>query len=119
MIGGLATGTAASAVSAPAYAQGKRRLKMVTTWPKNFPGLGTAPENIAKRVSAMTDSQIEIKIYAAGELVGAFEIFDAVSTGTADMYIVVPNIIGRANPPRLISSPPFLWHDRARIERVD
>ena len=61
VIGGLATGTAAAAVSAPAYAQGKRRLKMVTTWPKNFPGLGTAPENIAKRVSAMTDGQIEIK----------------------------------------------------------
>ena len=89
LIGGLATGTATAAVgtvSAPAYAQGKRRLKMVTTWPKNFPGLGTAPENIAKRVSAMTDGQLEIKIYAAGELVGAFESFDAVSTGTADMY---------------------------------
>ncbi len=86
VMGGLATGTAAAAVSAPAYAQGKRRLKMVTTWPKNFPGLGTAPENIAKRVSAMTDGQLEIKIYAAGELVGAFESFDAVSTGTADMY---------------------------------
>lgn len=86
IIGGLASGTAAAAVSAPAYAKGKRRLKMVTTWPKNFPGLGTAPENIAKRVSAMTDGQLEIKIYAAGELVGAFESFDAVSTGTADMY---------------------------------
>jgi TRAP-type mannitol/chloroaromatic compound transport system substrate-binding protein len=85
-LGGLVTGTAAAAVSAPAYAQGKRRLKMVTTWPKNFPGLGTAPENIAKRVRAMTDGQLDIKIYAAGELVGAFESFDAVSTGTADMY---------------------------------
>jgi TRAP-type mannitol/chloroaromatic compound transport system substrate-binding protein len=87
LIGGLASGTAAAGtISAPAYAQGRRRLKMVTTWPKNFPGLGTAPENIAKRVSVMTDGQLEIKIYAAGELVGAFESFDAVSTGTADMY---------------------------------
>ena len=86
ILGGLVTGTAAGAVAAPAYAKGKRRLKMVTTWPKNFPGLGTAPENVAKRVSAMTDGQLEIKIFAAGELVGAFESFDAVSTGTADMY---------------------------------
>ena len=86
MLGGLLTGSAAATVAAPAYAQGKRRLKMVTTWPKNFPGLGTAPENIAKRVSAMSDGQLEIKIFAAGELVGAFESFDAVSTGTADMY---------------------------------
>ncbi len=86
LLGGLVTGTAAASVTAPAYAQGKRRLKMVTTWPKNFPGLGTAPENIAKRVRLMTDEQIDIKIFAAGELVGAFEAFDAVSTGTADMY---------------------------------
>jgi TRAP-type mannitol/chloroaromatic compound transport system substrate-binding protein len=86
LLGGLATGTVAAAATAPAYAQGKRRLKMVTTWPKNFPGLGTAPENIAKRVKTMTDGQIDIKIYAAGELVGPFEAFDAVSTGTADIY---------------------------------
>ena len=86
LLGGLLTGTAAATVAAPAYAKGKRRLKMVTTWPKNFPGLGTAPENIAKRVNAMTDGELEIKIYAAGELVGAFDSFDAVSTGTADMY---------------------------------
>lgn len=86
LLGGLLTGTAAATVAAPAYAKGKRRLKMVTTWPKNFPGLGTAPENIAKRVKAMSDGALEIKIYAAGELVGAFDSFDAVSTGTADMY---------------------------------
>ena len=86
LLGGLVTGTATAAVAAPAYAQNKRTLKMVTTWPKNFPGLGTAPENIAKRVSAMTDGQLNIKIFAAGELVGAFNSFDAVSTGTADMY---------------------------------
>ena len=88
ILGGLATGTAALGLSAkaPAYAAGKRRLKMVTTWAKNFPGLGTAPENIAKRVRDMTDGQIDIKIYAAGELVSPFDSFDAVSTGTADLY---------------------------------
>ena len=64
----------------------KRRLKMVTTWAKNFPGLGTAPENIAERVRDMTDGQLDIKIYAAGELVSPFDSFDAVSTGTADLY---------------------------------
>lgn len=79
----VATGFTASA---PAYAKGQRRLKQVTTWPKNFPGIGTAPENIARRVKVMTDGELEIKIYAAGELVGALEAFDAVSIGTADMY---------------------------------
>ena len=27
--------------------------KMVTSWPKNFPGLGAAPENFARLVKAM------------------------------------------------------------------
>ncbi|MGI9392919.1 MAG: TRAP transporter substrate-binding protein [Parvibaculales bacterium] len=69
-----------------ARAQSKRRLKMVTTWPKNFPGFGTSCEALARRVKLMSKGSLEIKIYAAGELVGAFEAYDAVSTGAADMY---------------------------------
>ena len=76
---------AASTLAAPAVAQGKRDLKMVTSWPKNFPGLGTAAERIAKRITEMSDGQLNVKVYAAGELVAAFEAFDAVSQGTADM----------------------------------
>ncbi len=83
---GLGATSVAFSPYAPAYAKGRRRLRQVTTWPKNFPGLGTAPENIAKRVKLISDGELEIKVYAAGELVGALEAFDAVSTGTADMY---------------------------------
>jgi len=86
LLSSMALGAAASTISAPALASGKRTLKMVTTWPKNYPGLGTAPEKMAKRISEMTDGAINIKVFAAGELVGAFEAFDAVSTGTAEMY---------------------------------
>ncbi|WP_135077832.1 TRAP transporter substrate-binding protein [Terasakiella sp. SH-1] len=77
---------AASAVSAPAIASGKRTLKMVTTWPKNFPGLGTGAARAAKRITDMSDGQLTVKLFAAGELVPAFESFDAVSSGTADLY---------------------------------
>lgn len=88
LLGGFAAalGLAAAAPAAPAIASGKKRLKMVTSWPKNFPGLGTVPENLAKRIRTMSDGQIDIRVFAAGELVGALESFDAVSTGTADMY---------------------------------
>ncbi len=89
LLAGAAGAAATGAVfqpAAPAYAKGRVRLKQVTTWPKNFPGLGTAPENIARRVEAMSDGELKIKIYAAGELVGALEAFDAVATGVADMY---------------------------------
>ncbi|MFP5383672.1 MAG: TRAP transporter substrate-binding protein [Gammaproteobacteria bacterium] len=59
--------------------------KLVTTWPKNYPGLGAAPENLAKLVEAMSAGRLKIKVYGAGELVPAMEIFDAVSQGTAQM----------------------------------
>jgi TRAP-type mannitol/chloroaromatic compound transport system substrate-binding protein len=81
-----ATVAAASTLAAPAIASNKLRLKMVTAWPKNFPGLGTAAERFAKSLAAATDNEIQIKVYGAGELVPAFEAFDAVANGTADMY---------------------------------
>ncbi len=80
------SGTASEGGSGPAVVKKKLNLKMVTTWPKGLPGLGESPERIAERVEAMTDGDIKIKIFAAGELVPAFEAFDAVSSGTADMY---------------------------------
>jgi TRAP-type mannitol/chloroaromatic compound transport system substrate-binding protein len=81
--GGVAA--AAATVSAPAISQGIKQLKMVTTWPKNFPGLGTGAENFAKRVNTMSGGKLEVKVFAAGELVPPFQSFDAVSAGNADM----------------------------------
>ncbi|MEJ6773496.1 MAG: TRAP transporter substrate-binding protein, partial [Porticoccaceae bacterium] len=59
--------------------------KLVTTWPKNYPGLGTAPENFAKKVEAMSGGRLTIKVFGAGQLVPAFEVFDAVAQGTAQV----------------------------------
>lgn len=82
--GSLVAGTAV--VGAPAvHAQTKVQWKMVTTWPKNFPGLGTGANFLAELITEMSGGRIEVKVYGAGELVPAFEIFDAVSKGTAEM----------------------------------
>lgn len=70
----------------PAIVTKKRTLKMVTAWPKNFPGLGMSAERLAKRITDLTDGALTVKVFAAGELVGAFEAFDAVASGTADCY---------------------------------
>lgn len=73
-------------VVAPAVAQNQPiRWKMVTTWPKNFPGLGTGAEFLAQTINAMSGGRMAVKVYGAGELVPAFESFDAVSRGTAEM----------------------------------
>jgi TRAP-type mannitol/chloroaromatic compound transport system substrate-binding protein len=76
---------AASAFPAPAIAQGVKQLKMVTSWPKNFPGLGTGAERLAERITTMSAGQLEVKVFAAGELVPAFQAFDAVSSGNAEL----------------------------------
>ncbi|MEJ2130720.1 MAG: TRAP transporter substrate-binding protein [Gammaproteobacteria bacterium] len=59
--------------------------KLITTWPKNLPALGTAPERLADMVDTMSRGRLKIKVYGAGELVPAFEVFDAVAAGTAEM----------------------------------
>jgi len=58
---------------------------MVTTWPKNYPGLGVGANRFAKRVEEMSAGRIKIKVYGAKELVPAFEVFDAVRQGSAEM----------------------------------
>ena len=59
--------------------------RLVTTWPKGFPGLGTAPENFARLVQDMSGGRLNITVYGAGEIVGALEVFDAVSAGSVEM----------------------------------
>ncbi|MBX2857776.1 MAG: TRAP transporter substrate-binding protein [Cellvibrionaceae bacterium] len=61
------------------------RWKMVTTWPKNFPGLGLAPENFAKAVQKMSRGQLVIQVHGANEIVPAMGVFDAVSSGSVQM----------------------------------
>ena len=59
--------------------------RLVTSWPKNYPGLGMAPERIADLVEEMSDGQMKITVYGAGEQVPAFGVFDAVSSGSHQM----------------------------------
>ncbi len=58
------------------------RWKLVTTWPKNFPGLGTAPEKFAAMVNRMSRGRLQVTVYGAGELLPAMGVFDAVSAGS-------------------------------------
>ncbi len=80
------TAAAASTLAAPAYAQGKRTLTMVTTWGRGLAGVHDSAQRVADNITAMTDGQLTVDLKAAGELVGAFEVFDAVTSGQADMY---------------------------------
>lgn len=71
--------------SVTSSAQQSYQWKLVTSWPKNFPGLGNGPETFAKYVNEMSGGRLTIKVFGAGELVPGFEVFDAVSAGLAQM----------------------------------
>lgn len=83
-LGGSAA--AATTLAAPAYAAGNVTLTMVTSWGRGLAGVFDAAERSANSINAMSGGSLKIDVKAAGELVGALEVFDAVTAGQADMY---------------------------------
>ena len=78
---------AATSLAAPAVAQGSpRTLTMVTTWPRGLAGVWDSVERFSNNVRDITDGQLVIDAKGGGELVGAFESFDATVSGQADLY---------------------------------
>lgn len=71
----------------PAGAASDVRLnwKMVTSWPANLPGLGTGAALLGEMITRASGGRLTVRVYGGGELVPAFEVFDAVSRGTAEM----------------------------------
>jgi len=80
-----AAGAAAVPFISTASAADTITWDMVTSWPKNFPALGTGANEFARRVEALSNGRMRIRVHGAGELVPAMEVFDAVSAGTAQM----------------------------------
>ena len=76
----------AGAVAAPRIARAQTvKWRMVTSWPRRLPGPGLSAERIAERVRALSGGRLEITVYAAGEVVPAFGVLEAVGNGVADI----------------------------------
>jgi len=75
----------AALLAAPAVAQERIEWSLVTSWPRNLPGPGTTAQTIAERITRMTDGRLTVTLHAAGEMVPALEVFDAVSGNVAQM----------------------------------
>ncbi len=104
-----ATGAvAASSFPAPAISQGLMKWRMQTTWPKNFPGLGTGANKLAEFIGAASGGKLTVEVFGGGEIVPAFETMDAVSSGTIEMGHGAPYYWkGKVPASQFIASIPF------------
>ena len=86
------------AIAAPTVARAQtRRWRMVTSWPKRLPGPGMSAERVAERIAAMSGGRLQITVHAAGEVVPAFEVLDAVGGGVAEIgHTAVVLLAGQA-----------------------
>jgi len=88
-VGGAVAGAGAlaSGFPKPALAQGRTELVIVSTWPRDFPGLGLSAQRLSARIAELSEGSIATQYFAAGERVGAFDSFDEVASGNSQAYI--------------------------------
>ncbi len=81
-----AGGAAAATIAAPAIAQSlpEVRWRCASSFPKSLDTIYGGAEVIAKRVAAITGGKFQIRVFAAGEIVPAFGVVDAIQQGTVE-----------------------------------
>src|SRR4029079_14980568 len=78
--------TVLGTVAAPSIARAQtKRWRMVTSWTKRLPGPGMSAERVAERIRSLSGGRLDIAVHAAGEVVPAFEVLDAVGGNVAEM----------------------------------
>lgn len=85
---GAALGATGSVLAAPAIAASHAKtMTIVSTWPRDFPGLGVSAQRLASRITELSEGAIQTEYFAAGERVGALDVFDEVASGNSQAYI--------------------------------
>ncbi len=102
-LGGAATAAAtgvAALAGAPATAQAQSAAKwrMATMWPKSLDTLHGSAEALGKRVTALSGGNFDMRVFAAGEVVPAPQVFDAVSSGSVECGHVLSSFFTGKNP---------------------
>ncbi len=87
---GLAGVLAAGAAPAIVHAQTAIRWRIASSFPKSLDTLFGVCDVFAKKVSDMSGGKFVITTHAAGELVPAFGVLDAVGNGTVEMANTAP-----------------------------
>src|SRR5215467_11526436 len=78
---------ASTAIAAPAIAQSAPTVKwrLTTSFPKTLDTLYGACEMFSKGIADLSENKFQISVYGPGEVVPAFQVFDAVANSTVEM----------------------------------
>src|ERR1043166_5471980 len=85
-------GLAAASVAAPALAQSQPTVnwRLASSFPKSLDTIFGAADTLSRRVAAATAGKFNIKVFAAGEIVPAFSVVDAVQNATVECAHTAP-----------------------------
>ncbi|MDM8549476.1 TRAP transporter substrate-binding protein [Desulfobacterales bacterium HSG2] len=90
--------------------------KLATSWPPQFPILQESTVRMAKNIETMTGGRLKMDVYAANELVGALEVFDAVSHGVIQSGSTAPYFYADKTPEaQFFSDYPFGMTNRGKL----
>ncbi|WP_295643430.1 TRAP transporter substrate-binding protein DctP, partial [uncultured Methylibium sp.] len=87
---GIAGVLAAAAAPAVVHAQANVRWRLASSFPKSLDTIFGAADSFAKKVGEMSGGKFQISVHAAGELVPAFGVVDAVQSATVEMAHTAP-----------------------------
>ncbi len=85
-------GVAVGAVAAPAIVQAQTQIRwrLASSFPKTLDTIFGSAEVFSKQVSAATGGKFQISIHAAGEIMPAFGVVDAIQNGTVEAAHTAP-----------------------------
>ena len=86
---GLA-GVLAAGVAPAVHAQTAVRWRMASSFPKSLDTIFGSAEMFAKTVKALSGGKFEVSVHAAGDLMPAFGVVDALQNGTVEMAQTAP-----------------------------
>lgn len=91
LVKGSAALAASAAASAPALAQSDVvRWRCASSFPKSLDTLFGTAEFVTRRVAQITGGKFQISMHAAGEIVPALQVLDAVEKGTVECNHTAP-----------------------------
>jgi TRAP-type mannitol/chloroaromatic compound transport system substrate-binding protein len=83
-------GVLAAGIAPAVQAQAAVRWRLASSFPKSLDTIFGSAEMFSKTVKALSGGKFEVSVHAAGELMPAFGVVDAVQNGTIEMAQTAP-----------------------------